>query len=328
MTRSWSPFHKETSPSIWTGRKDSLTPERFFQQINLLQPEPYDFQSPTVALMGFQSDEGVKRNQGRVGAYEGPIELRQKLAPLIISDPLAFNLVDAGNILCQDDRLEEAQQALGDYIRYLKDNTSQPVVSFVLGGGHETAWGHFQGLTHEIKDKRFAIINFDAHFDLRPLLPNDKGSSGTPFLQIADYCHKNKLDFDYTCIGIQPASNSQSLFEKAKLLEAQYVLAEEIHQQGVACAIHQIESAIKRADVIYLTICLDVLASQQAPGVSAPQSLGLMIWDLIPLLRRVLVSKKVVALDIVELAPCLDVNEQTSKLAANLALECLKHLKG
>ena len=59
----------------------------------------------------------------------------------------------------------------------------------VIGGGHETAWGHFQGLAHPNKD--IAILNFDAHFDLRPLINGQLGSSGTPFRQIHNFLTTN-----------------------------------------------------------------------------------------------------------------------------------------
>ena len=60
----------------------------------------------------------------------------------------------------------------------------------VLGGGHETTFGHFQGQLADQSQKAgtpdIGIINFDAHFDLRPY---DKGrSSGSMFSQIADIC--------------------------------------------------------------------------------------------------------------------------------------------
>ena len=55
----------------------------------------------------------------------------------------------------------------------------------VLGGGHEVAWGSFQGIVRACSDReRILIVNFDAHFDLRD--PAHVHSSGTPFAQIAE----------------------------------------------------------------------------------------------------------------------------------------------
>ena len=64
------------------------------------------------------------------------------------------------------------------------------------------------------------IINFDAHFDLRPY---DNGpSSGSMFRQIADIYKKGNAEYRYLPLGIQEHSNTVSLLKYAKLLGANY----------------------------------------------------------------------------------------------------------
>ena len=59
-----------------------------------------------------------------------------------------------------------------------------------LGGGHEIAWASYQGIAQALQDDarlaRLGIVNFDAHFDLRKPEVAGPGTSGTPFLQIAE----------------------------------------------------------------------------------------------------------------------------------------------
>lgn len=98
----------------------------------------------------------------------------------------------------------------------------------VLGGGHETTFGHFQGQHNFLKDKgktpELGIVNFDAHFDLRPY---DMGnSSGTMFRQMADVCKAEGTPYHYFPIGIQQHSNTVSLFKKAEELGVDYVLCQ------------------------------------------------------------------------------------------------------
>ena len=119
---------------------------------------------------------------------------------------------DVGDIACENSDLETAQHALGQVVAHL---LNQKIFPIVLGGGHETAWGHFQGIEAAFPESDCAIINFDAHFDLRPLSDDNKGSSGTPFSQIAASRQAQGLPFDYTCFGIQQTGNTASLFEKA-----------------------------------------------------------------------------------------------------------------
>jgi formiminoglutamase len=81
---------------------------------------------------------------------------------------------------------------------------------------------------------------------------------------------------------------------------------------------------LERHERIYLSICLDVFASAYAPGVSAPQPFGITPIQALPILRRLAESGKVIALDIVELAPNYDPSGITAKLAASLLNEWIR----
>ena len=84
-----------------------------------------------------------------------------------------------------------------------------------------------------------------------------------------------------------------------------------------------IEKIISKHEKIYVTICLDVFNSQLAPGVSAPQVLGigfLYVLEAIKILKK---SGKVLSLDIAELNPSKDLQNRTAKLSANIIAEYL-----
>src|SRR3989338_8911332 len=257
-------------------------------------------------LLGFACDEGVRRNQGRPGAADAPRVFREILNKTHLS-----SYKDFGDVACLDTDLEAAQKKLGLRVFEMLSQGYQPVI---IGGGHETAYGHFLGISQFLKNKNCGIINFDAHFDLRPLLKNKFGTSGTPFLQIALERQAKKLDFDYLVLGIQPFSNSQALFEQARNLGVFHVLAENLEQQASI----QIKQILDRHEFIYLSICLDFFAEAFAPGVSAPQALGLFPQQILPLLKQIKHSQKIVSIDIVELAPAYDRQNSTAKLAASL----------
>ena len=82
--------------------------------------------------------------------------------------------------------------------------------------------------------------------------------------------------------------------------------AEEIYEQNLAWQIAFLDKFMLNLDHIYLTLCLDVLAECFAPGVSAPQPMGLTPWQILPLLKYIIQSGKVVSIDIAELSPPLD----------------------
>ena len=66
----------DRSPAPWSGRDDGPGAEhaRWHHAVNGAGADA------PVALIGFASDEGVRRNQGRVGAAGGPAALRAALA--------------------------------------------------------------------------------------------------------------------------------------------------------------------------------------------------------------------------------------------------------
>ena len=298
----------------WQGRSDKGKPERYHQIVQCKHPEMVPAGLPARGILGFCCDEGVRRNQGRIGARLGPDACRSSLSNLV-TDRHNQPFYDLGDVHCQDGGLEDAQDCLAEVVQAAHANGVNPVV---VGGGHETSYGHFRGLQKAFQGKRIGIVNFDAHFDLRPSLPNGKGSSGTPFRQIAELCESEDQCFDYTVVGLQRASNSSSLFEEAQLLGVHYELAENMHSQGIAKAEKLITESSERNEILYVSFCLDVMVEGLAPGVSAPQAFGLQLSQVVPLLHLLTRCQKQVVFALVELCPAHDRGGQTARLAANL----------
>ncbi len=311
------PYYEQAKPSLWQGRNDTPNPERFFQKISFINElkELIDYKKSTV-FIGFASDAGIIRNSGRPGAKLGPDQIKKHLAKLPC--PKNGPYIDLGSIICENDELESAQTQFAKLIDYCHQNGHTTVA---FGGGHEIAWAHYQGLSASYP--KLGIINFDAHFDIRPYAPGQKGTSGTPFSQIAAYCEEKNRSFDYCCIGIQHLGNTPSLFRRAEELKVQYLSTEELMQQSLAWQMAFLDDFMLNLDYIYLSICLDVFAECFAPGVSAPQPLGLSPWQTLPMLKYIMQSGKVVSIDVAELSPPLDQEEKTARLAALIVAELL-----
>lgn len=320
----WLEYYQPPEKNLWQGRIDNEIPERFNQVIeliNLAQDDIPDNENYTFVVIGFACDEGVRRNYGRVGASKGPAALRKSLANLPFNYYNSINVYDVGNINCNNQNLEQAQQALGQLVEKVLLAGCHPIV---LGGGHETAWGHYQGISGTDYTYNLGIINFDAHFDLRPKINGNMGTSGTPFTQIAEDRESEGLDFDYFCIGIQPMANTLSLYEEAEILGVEYIEANDLLGFTSQDSLEQLEKFvefIERHDHLYVSVCLDVFSSAVAPGVSAPQPLGLQPQTILPYLKILASSDKVISLDIVELAPEYDRDNTTAKLASQLVAE-------
>lgn len=303
------------SMGLWQGRVDpEVDSPRWHQRIQALSPDS----QPGVALLGFASDEGVRRNHGRVGAANGPLVIRKALANL------AWHrqgpAYDAGDVVCADGDLESAQARLGQSVCALLDAGHLPIV---LGGGHEVAFGSWQGIAEHLARcsshmaaPRIGIINFDAHFDLRD--PAHAHSSGTPFAQIAEQCAARGWPFAYACLGVSRASNTRALFQRAAELDVLVREDREIREGSLTALSAELQTFIAGCDAIYLTIDIDVLPACEAPGVSAPAARGVPLALLEPLLETVRDSGKLRLAELAELNPNHDIDSRTAKLAARL----------
>lgn len=296
----------------WRGRIDAEetgVSTRWHQHV---KPVADDSQGG-VTLIGFAVDEGVRRNAGRTGAALGPPALRGALAGMpVLGEPALW---DAGDVGCTDGALETAQAQLGERVAAALARGSLPLV---FGGGHEMAWGTFQGIVQARPDaSRLLVINLDAHFDLRVAA---QANSGTPFRQMHDWCTERGQTFNYRVFGISCFANTQALFDRARTMGVRHWLDESLQDAaGLRDAQEALAIDLARCDAVYLTVCLDVLPGAQAPGVSAPAPLGVALAQVERLIDQVLGSGRVVAADIAELNPSLDRDGLTARVAARLA---------
>jgi arginase family enzyme len=78
-----------------------------------------------------------------------------------------------------------------------------------------------------------------------------------------------------------------------------------------------------RVDFLYITVDIDVLAPEIAPGVSHPESGGLSMVDLVELLISTFDTGKVRYADVVELNPLIDSTGITAIAARDIVKEIL-----
>lgn len=79
----------------------------------------------------------------------------------------------------------------------------------------------------------------------------------------------------------------------------------------------KVERFVHDHDVIMFTICMDVIDSAFAPGVSANGVLGLSPHIVLELAKRIIPNEKVPTISIAETNPKYDVDNRTAKLSAN-----------
>lgn len=298
----------------WNGRFDGEDElyHRLFQRVQF-HLDDETIKTKDFVLHGFAVDEGVRRNKGRTGASEAPDIIRKNMVNFPVVSP-DFRLLDFGNVVCEDHNLEKAQEELSLKTAEVLRKGARSVV---LGGGHEVTYAHYSGMKKAFPDRKIGIINFDAHFDNREPENGVGASSGTGFWQIAQEGKIHSLH-----IGIQRNSNTLKLFDTAHHYEMNYILADSLYEGGLPEVFQKIDVFLSEADVVYLTICMDVFNASIAPGVSASAYNGIFADSVfMRVYRHILKSVKLRALDVAEVNPQFDIQDRTARLAASLVNE-------
>ncbi|GEN87703.1 formimidoylglutamase [Oceanobacillus sp. FSL W8-0428] len=309
-------MYQAPANEYWKGREDSSSDRnsfRFHQTVNLETIQTLDDAEKMIALVGFECEEGVRRNKGRLGAKEAPNKIRTFLSNMPSSVLGSYSLIDTGNIICEGRHMEKAQMELGVHVEKLLSKKAAPII---IGGGHETFFGHYLGARSYLKkEARLGIINIDAHFDMRRDM---QPSSGTMFRQILE----SDKNANYLCIGIQPFSNTKALFQTADELGCSYFLENEVKGdiQRIFQAIDQFSAD---HDALIFTLCTDSISASEAPGVSAPAPFGLAVSDVRKLLNYIASKDNTISFDISEVNPAVDENDRTARLGAALITEVI-----
>lgn len=308
--------YKKTNPELWSGKTSNLKLS-LHEKVELVDLEgrsKLNLSQKAIAILGYACDEGVRRNQGRVGAVDGSKVIRKQLGKMPNHLDLETKLLDVGTILCYDGDMEAAQNRISEMVFLLLEKNAFPIL---LGGGHDIAYGHYNGIKQYLgRDKSVGIINFDAHFDLRN---NDNGNnSGTPFYQIAQDYRSEGSSLEYLCLGIRSDANDKMLFQTAELLGTSYIENNKFVMGYAEHVVRIILDFIRKVDHIYVTIDLDGFSSAYAPGVSAPSPMGFSPAIVLESLKMIIDSKKMISIDIAEMNPKFDIDDRTAKLAASL----------
>jgi formiminoglutamase len=275
-------------------------------------------------LIGFPCDEGVRRNGGRVGAAGAPRAIREQFYRLASWEPASrrlgatassgdlaqLELVDAGDVR-QGRAVENAQRRLGEVVANVLRAGAVPVI---LGGGHETAFGHYLGYADA--GIACAILNIDAHLDVRAY-PHG-GHSGSPFRQAFEHAPQPLGHGCYVVIGAQRQSTAQAHWNYVQNQggRVHWLDAPNMADRAIPCFVDELNKLGETNGNLFLTIDADAFRQADVPGVSAPSPVGLA-GELGPEIATLAgATPPVRSFEIVEVNPVFDRDAQSSRWAA------------
>ncbi|MBU6153626.1 MAG: formimidoylglutamase [Bdellovibrionales bacterium] len=276
-----------------------------------------NFCKAKFTVLGFPDDLAVKNVNGRPGAAEGPGKFLEFLHRLKGRIPVLESIGNQRLVTMGAD-LEENHRVSAELTEkeYLKlDPRTDALIA--VGGSHDYAYSWIRGIKKSLAGStRIGCINLDAHFDLREYLP--VMTSGSPFRRLIEedlIQPRNLIEF-----GIQSHCNAKSLWEYAEQQKIETVPMEKLR---FGRAVPEFKKALERlrrkCEVVVISLDLDSMSVALAPGVSAPQPEGFTATEIYSILEIAGADPKVTSLGIFELSPPLDLQDQTSRLAAQAA---------
>ncbi|KOY80275.1 agmatinase family protein [Lysinibacillus macroides] len=188
-----------------------------------------------------------------------------------------------------------------------------------LGGDHGVTYPIVRGLTQ--KGKKVGIVHLDAHYDNLPSHNGDQFARCSPFARL--YEEENVRNESIIHAGIHGPRNKPESGKNAKNAGAVTITVNDIreHQDIRQLAKDIYAQASKDVDVVYLSICSDVLDFAFNPGGPVDGN-GLTSYELLTLVYE-LTKQGIVGMDFVEIYPQQDPTQLSAHFASTLLLYAL-----
>jgi arginase len=255
-------------------------------------------------------------------------------------------IVDKGNLLSPVAETEDAIDSRKKYIRQIEticrglyDTCLQSLdagaVPLVLGGDHSLAAGSIAASADWVRKTTahpMGVIWVDAHGDMNT--PETTSSGNVHGMPLAALLGREPREL--AAIGTNPSILPEHTVlvgirnlddeEKEQIRESgvHVFTMKDIDRHGVATiAERAIGLAATGTGGIHVSFDLDVCDPAIAPGVGTPVKGGLDYRESHMIMELVADSQRLVALDLVEVNPTLDVRNLTAEFAAELALSAL-----
>ena len=280
-----------------------------------------------IAIIGAPVDMGVGN---RPGARYGPRAIRQadywpkpaKLSNLYHLNLEVFplkemNVVDFGDANCPPSSLEKSHEAIEKKVTEALDADTIPIV---LGGDHSVTWPSATAVAKKYGYGNVGMVHFDAHADTGDSTYGDVLiSHGSPMRRLIESGAIPGKNF--VQIGLRgpwPPPVDQKWMKDQGM---RWHLMAEIEKKGFDSVLEMaISEALDGPDKLYISVDVDVMDPAFAPGTGTPEPGGITSLELLRAIREIVLSKGMVAMDVVEVAPIYD---QPGDITAQVAHRCV-----
>ena len=267
-------------------------PSDFYDEANskiVVIPVPYDGTSTWIK-----------------GADNGPAKLIEASANMELYDiETDSEVYDKGIFTDRPVTEKKSPESMTEAVRQrVEGYIKQGKFVVVIGGEHSVSVGAAKA--HAGSHNDMAVLQLDAHTDLREEYHGSKYNHACTMTRIKEFCPI-----------VQAGIRSMDKSETGKSNNIFY--AENMRNDRKW--MDKVISKLPRN--VYLTLDLDVFDPSVMPSTGTPEPGGLLWYDILDLLRKVIEKRNLVGFDVVELCP--DHNKHSAFTAAKLIYKIMSY---
>jgi agmatinase len=270
-----------------------------------------------IVVLGIPDES--RSHAKRKGASKGPDSLRSasnyyefferegKRIPICPMSGILDNkkIIDIGNL------------SRDDLYKVVFDIVSTKKIPITIGGDHSITTIILKAMNDSLEGEKISLLYFDAHPDF---VSSTRNYYGSVITDSSSYINFNKS----MLIGTRAAEMEELVNATEKKLEIMTPI--DIIELGINATIKRIIAKCGSRKV-YMSIDLDCMDPGVAPGVSVPAPGGLFPLDMIYMIKKISENLHIVGMDIVELCPDYDLNQNTANHAARILMETVASLR-
>lgn len=286
--------------------------------------------SDKIDLIGMPLDLGVRE----LGLKIGPDAMREVGLPDILRN-LGFDVRDLGNIPLPsiDVPAKESNHQVASIAAYCRkvakiasDSFARGRMPVYLGGDHSIAIASLAAAS--AKFGRVGCLWLDAHPDANTPETSPSGNIHGMVLAVAlgigpeeltrvGPSHRTLEFEDVAVVGAQDIDPGELEFVERRRIPM--FTMDDVLEQGLPAVIDRaIERVTAHTNRVHVSLDLDMLRQDIAPGVGLPSQCGFNVREAMYLCRRIAARCDIASIDIVSLNPVRDRLQKTARLSVEL----------
>jgi agmatinase len=202
-----------------------------------------------------------------------------------------------------------------DFVQVRQRVATLPNMPILIGGDHSVTIPILQGQHERYKDQRLGVLWIDAHPDLCDFFDGSRISHANTMRRALEFGIEAH---DVCMVGLRSWEDQEiDLIENGGI---HVYTAASVAERGIRNVSDSVYNILNDCDAVHISLDIDCLDPAYAPGTGIPEFGGLTSRDVLTLIKGTQ-DLPLVGLDVVEIAPPLDLSEATVFAGLKIIME-------